>query len=703
MSINHFHWISQRSLSEQFWVRLYFGVWFILGLLLYQGYGLSWDEVTEHTTGVINLNYLLQFFPTNLSNTDPVLSTWNHIPLAQYPDRVFGSIFPLISVGLERLFNIGDGINERAIYQFRHLLNFLFCFLGLLSLYQLSARRFQSWKVGLLTATLFLLSPRFFAETFYNSKDLIFLSAFVIASNQIIAFLLKPSFRLAFLSAITTALAIDIRITGIILIPVTALTLLVQLQRTRECWKQSFGMITLYLTSLAITIIVLWPWLWAAPVDRFFEAFQAFSRWVRNDLNLLYLGQNIRSTTLPWHYAPIWILFTTPLVQLICFLFGAISIVWESIRPPRWLWNSPNQMQDWIFLALLICPIAAVIYLHSVMYDGWRHVYFIYPFFLLIATKGALQGWQLMSTSHNLRSLRIGLLALCALYLIWTTQWMVRSHPLQNTYFNELLGNNWKSQFDVDYWGLSNRQALEFIAKHDSSSLIKVTAGSNLALDGSVRMLKPEDRARIVDIDWMGDANYIITNYRNNTIDYALGDSQFVIVHEIKAGPEIIATVYKRKIPGTTTPRIALNQRIDFSSNGLGQHFLVGIGGTFQLGWGWGYPEAWGVWSDGDRAKLTLPLPTERPSTISLEVIPFLDRQHPRQDFEIKINNKGAGSFSLDDPTAKIITIPLQNYTHFQEPLKIEFVLKNPISPNQLGMGSDTRKLGIGLLSVSFE
>ena len=95
---------------------------------------------------------------------------------------------------------------------------------------------------------------------------------------------------------------------------------------------------------------------------------------------------------------------------------------------------------------------------------------------------------------------------------------MVRAHPLQNVYFNILAGSNWKDRFDVDYWGLSNRQGLEYIAKNDQRSLIKVIAGSNLALDGALRILKPADRARIIDIEWMGDADYIITNYRNNLV-----------------------------------------------------------------------------------------------------------------------------------------------------------------------------------------
>ena len=41
-----------------------------------------------------------------------------------------------------------------------------------------------------------------------------------------------------------------------------------------------------------------------------------------------------------------------------------------------------------INLAIFFTPLFAVIFLHSVVYDSWRHLYFIYPSFLLIALYG---------------------------------------------------------------------------------------------------------------------------------------------------------------------------------------------------------------------------------------------------------------------------------------------------------------------------
>jgi hypothetical protein len=676
-----------------------FSLWLLLGVLLYKSYGFSWDEVTEHTTGAVSLNFLLDRLHFTSAINDPVLLQFRHLHLSTYPDRIFGSIWGIVTLILERLFNIGNGTDERAIYQFRHLLNFLVCFIGAISIYQLSQRRFSSWKIGLLTTTFFILSPRFFAESFYNSKDLIFLSIFAIACNQMIAFILRPSFRTATYAALSVALAIDIRITGIIIIAITIFTFFIQLPSAKVSKTRLLSVFAIYLFISTASVVLFWPWLWSNPGSHFIEALSAFSRWVRNDMSLLFFGHTIRSTQLPWYYALAWITITTPILYLGLFLVGASLTIKQMLYQHFHLWRNPEEMQDWIFMGIFFFPLVAVIFFQSVLYDGWRHLYFIYPAFLLIATKGAIFIWQSAKPSKPYRLLCVVILV-CSLFL--TFSWMVRAHPLQNVYFNILAGSNWKDRFDVDYWGLSNRQGLEYIAKNDQRSLIKVIAGSNLALDGALRILKPADRARIIDIEWMGDADYIITNYRNNKIDYAAGDSQFSLLKEFKVDSETIASVYKRNINFTSIERPILNQRINFSSTGIGKYFLVGIGATPQLGWGWGFPEPWGVWSDGAGAKLDLLLPSPSPKTLALELIPFINTKHPRQVLEVWINGQKNKSITLQNPAAEILLIDLTSLPKMNTPLQIEFKTPEAISPQNLGLGDDVRKLGIGLISATF-
>jgi len=59
----------------------------------------------------------------------------------------------------------------------RHLTVFLIFCVGLVFLYRTLARRHGSWAAGLVGGAFMVLSPRLFADAFYNSKDIPFLAA----------------------------------------------------------------------------------------------------------------------------------------------------------------------------------------------------------------------------------------------------------------------------------------------------------------------------------------------------------------------------------------------------------------------------------------------------------------------------------------------------------------------------------------------
>ena len=54
-----------------------------------------------------------------------------------------------------------------------------------------------------------------------------------------------------------------------------------------------------------------------------------------------------------------------------------------------------------------------------------------------------------------------------------------------------------RARFDVDYWGLANRQALEYILGHDSSPEITVVADSETPLESAIDMIELAERRRL--------------------------------------------------------------------------------------------------------------------------------------------------------------------------------------------------------------
>src|SRR5262249_31796022 len=137
--------------------------------------------------------FLLTGAPDHLSHVDS---------LNEYPDLDHGVAFEAPAVALEVIFGIQD---KKNVFLFRHLLTFLLALAGIYVVQKMAERRFSDWRIGLLAALFLVLSPRLFAESFYNSKDVVFMAVFAIAMNTTIAFVLQPSFKTAFLHALASA------------------------------------------------------------------------------------------------------------------------------------------------------------------------------------------------------------------------------------------------------------------------------------------------------------------------------------------------------------------------------------------------------------------------------------------------------------------------------------------------------------------
>ena len=92
-----------------------------------------------------------------------------------------------------------------------------------------------------------------------------------------------------------------------------------------------------------------------------------------------------------------------------------------------------KELQDLLFLLTFLIPIIAAIDFRSVSYDGWRHLYFIYPSFLLIA----------MFAVHLIKIIffkkkNYFLYILILILILPTGIWMYKNHPFQYVYFNSI-------------------------------------------------------------------------------------------------------------------------------------------------------------------------------------------------------------------------------------------------------------------------
>lgn len=519
-----------RSSPQQYRiVCAFFGAVLLLGLLIFRQFGISVDENQQRDTGMVSLKHVaLKVNPSWVKNDDNF--DRYGVPLAEYQDRDYGVAFETPVSLLERLLRIGDWRNK---FLLRHLFTFLLSFGGMLAVYQLAARRFHDWRLGLLAASWLLLSPRLFAESFYNDKDAVFMALFAIATNTAVRLLLRPTPRRAAWHALACALAIDVRIMAVLLPLATGALLLWRGVRGEVAWPRVARTLALYGSLVAVLVVALWPYLWPAPLTNLLIAFRNMAAFRWGGL-VLYLGDLIPATEIPWHYALVWMGITTPVLYLAAGALGIGLVVRELLRQ-RWrLWTNDDQLQDLLFLGLGVGPLVVVIALHSVLYDGWRQLYFVYPMLLLLAVRG----W-VAAASWRPRLVR----AITVASAVVIGSQMVLMHPLQMLYFNVLAGPNVAERFEMDYWGLGYQQDLVYIAEHDARSGIKVYSPSPSPAPIALQMLPNEQRDRIQMVDQEEGADYLITNYRWHPQAYSYPPG--AEVHQLRADGRRVHSIFQ--------------------------------------------------------------------------------------------------------------------------------------------------------------
>src|SRR5262249_31777132 len=147
-----------------------------------------------------------------------------------------------------------------------------------------------------------------------------------------------------------------------------------------------------------------------------------------------------------------------------------------------------------------LLPPTAVIVQHSTVYDGWRHLYFIYPAFLFFAVLGvASLSRAATRLAAYFKPARAVLLLLVAVPVAGVGLTMARMHPHEYVYFNRLAGpamGEIKSNFEMDYWGLTCREGLEYLLQHDPSPQIRVFAATDPGRLNAL-ILPAQQRSRI--------------------------------------------------------------------------------------------------------------------------------------------------------------------------------------------------------------
>ncbi|MES2591416.1 MAG: glycosyltransferase family 39 protein [Bacteroidota bacterium] len=483
------------NIDEHFFKRaavVFFISLFVVGCFVFSDYGISCDERDfSRLNGEVNYNFI---------------KTGDSKELLACDEKYHGPAFEIFLFSAEKLFNLSD---TRSIYLLRHGLNFLVFFIATIFFYLLGLKFFKTHSVALLCSAMLVLSPRIFAESFYNSKDIIMLCFCVIASYTAFLFVERQTLWYAFIHALLCGFVVDIRVMGAIL-PVITLYLFAMQKQKKIIPLLMFVVYTVFFT------VIFWPVLWLNPIHHFMEALRQMSHFPTPGV-VFYQGEFI-SGGKPWHYIPVWISITTPFVYIILFLVGLFFAVKSIFR------DFSGTLPIQFFMFMFATPILAVVILNSTIYDSYRHIFFVYPFLLLIAVYGFTELIKVVKQKLAVTVISYSIIVSMLVISIF----MIMNHPFQNVYFSFLVGKDARQKFELDYWGLSYKQALEYILATDKSGSINIAADlEECHLNFSI--IPVEERKRLVWTYEPQSADYFLTNFRYHPADYNYGTPVFYI------------------------------------------------------------------------------------------------------------------------------------------------------------------------------
>ena len=545
--------ITAKQTKKEFKINLFiffvFFIYFIIGLNIYQDYGISFDENINRVNGFVSLNYIFEKIGINADFSKFVID----LPLLNdYKDKAYGVVFDLPLAFFEFFFQID---NSRDAFLLRHLVNFVLFFISTAVFFILCNLIFQDKVLSLIGSLFLVLSPRIFAESFYNPKDIIFMSLFIIATFFSIKFLKDKNNSSIFLAAFFTSLAVGVRIVGIYLPLITLFFFLFNTDNTKI--KSKIMSSIKYLFLFFGLLVFLWPFLWEDTFSNLLTAFNEFKNYPWKG-DILYFGKFIKAEFTPWHYFFVWFFLTTPVIFSIIILLGVIYTFVvlfknlfqiEVIRNNN-LWKDNYEMFGIFFLIITITPILFVILFNSTLYSGWRQLYFLYPpliilglFFLNFLKKIKFKYFKMI----------ILIFAIQSLFSIYN---IIKTHPHQHVYFNGLANSYIKGEFALDYWGVSNSHTIHHLLENSENDQfpIKISSASFTDLNKTKLIMKAADAKKINFIeDRHYESDFIFTNYYYFTRPI-YNKKRYTI-------PDYFKSYYKFEINGNIINEVFINMK----------------------------------------------------------------------------------------------------------------------------------------------
>lgn len=448
-----------RALARHWGAIVALTLFLIAGLAVLDDYGVAADERTQGRLAAANLRYVAE----------------GRDDLSQIPFvKVYGVAFELpISF-------VGRAISEdsRGIYLARHLLTHLSYLVGGAFAYLLAHRLFNNRLLALFAMLFFLLHPRLWSHSFYNSKDIPFFAMLMIA-----LFLAHRAFKRDALPAflllgIGVGILMNLRAMGAVAfaaIPaMRALDFIFASEREER--KRVLLTTGAFLLAAGTTAYASLPYTWKSPSE-WIEWWRVSSNYPQTVYEA-FRGSVLSNANFPPDYVATWFSITTPPFALLLGLVGMAAVLRRFTANPRAFLVNSRLRFGLLLIGCFALPIVAVILTDPMIYNGWRQMQFLWAPFALLAVFGLRR----LASCFEQARLRAAVYGAAGAGFAASLVSMAFIHPHQQVYFNFLVDRatpeRLRTQYIMDYWGVPAREALERLLAQTPSPRTGVNSAS---------------------------------------------------------------------------------------------------------------------------------------------------------------------------------------------------------------------------------
>jgi hypothetical protein len=423
----------------------------VFSFATFRDYGCTWDEQDAYQGGEDLHQFLIHNAP--LRYLDPEHS---------YPYSFLLSFF-----------------TSPDDYELLHLLNLLFAGFLFWALYEMLFSEYGSGLWALSGPVFLFLFLPFLGSIPANPKDVPF-AVFYFLSLAVLYLYgrLFPQLRFRwFFLGLLMGMTFSSRMVGLTLLPILVLYdgylfwAAKGKKKSKDLLKWLRGRLAPWLGTLVVSqilCILLWPFI-GQDYPRNLAVVLWLSAHFPPKFSFLFMGSMADSLHYPWYYLPLLIEITTPLF-ILAFFLGSVFLYKKA---------KSNHLFT-LVAAVFVLNLGLYFFLHPAIYDGLRHFLFLLPLMAALASMAFIEFFRVKKWGWD----RKAAAGLAVAGVLLTGVDLIRLHPYEYAYFNELVGGlkGAYGKFETDYWAASLKEAVEWLKANeikDPNRTYKIYADGN--------------------------------------------------------------------------------------------------------------------------------------------------------------------------------------------------------------------------------